>query len=104
MKIYPYSKIETTHLKPLLISARVLGGLSYLLFFGALVIVAFGLVSSMSGPVALEGGHIVKMSTSASPFILIGLSVSVSAICLLVFSGLCAAIVSCEYKFTSTVE
>lgn len=93
MKFYPYSTIESENLKPLLISARVLGFISYLLFVLALLFAIYGIVS----PTPLRNGL-----GSISIFSLYSAFIGISSILLLAFSGLCAAVVSCENKFTST--
>ena len=106
MKFYPYSNIQSTNLKSLLISVRILGFMSYLLFFGAVLVIAFGVLSGTSEPVALGNGinATMTMHSPTGPAIITGIWGLVSSICLLAFSGLCAAVVSCENKFTSKAE
>jgi len=103
MRLYPYSKIQTNNLKPLLISARILGLLSYLLFIGALVVGLIGLLGNSPTTYELSGGIQATWpaQNTAGPAIILALWSTVSSLCILAFSGLCAAVVSCEYQYTS---
>jgi hypothetical protein len=104
MRLYPYSNIQTNNLKPLLISARILGLLSYLLFIGALVVGLIGLLGNSPTTYELSGGIQATWpaQNTAGPAIILALWSAVSSLCILAFSGLCAAVVSCEYKYTSS--
>ncbi|PKG80639.1 hypothetical protein CXF85_21180 [Colwellia sp. 75C3] len=106
MKFYPYSIIESKNLKALLISARVLGFFSYLLFFAALFIGILGVVNDVPKTGELSSGLKATLSApgTTGPAILFLFWGVISSIGLLAFSGLCAAVVSCEHKFTSTSE
>jgi len=105
MKFYPYTNIQTNNLKSLLISARVLGLLSYILFFGAIIIGIYGALIDQPKTINMGGlqGTISAPGTTG-PAILASIWGILSSVCILAFSGLCAAVVSCEYKFTTTVE
>jgi len=104
MKFYPYSKIETSNLKSLLVVARLLGALSYILIVIAILITIVGFLTSFSQPIELEGGITATMPNLAGGAVVMGLWVLVSSLFLLAFSGICAAVVSCENKFTSKVS
>lgn len=103
MKLYPYTNIQTKNLKPLLLSARVLGLLSYVLFFFALFIGIYGVL--IDQPKAFDvAGFQGTMSApgTTGPALIGAIWGLVSSVCVLAFSGLCAAVVSCEHKFTSS--
>ena len=104
MKFYPYSKIETSTLKSLLFAARLLGWLSYILLAVALLIPTFGFLTSFAQPIQLDGGITATMPNLAGGSIVIGFWLVIPSVILLAFSGLCAAIVSFEHKFTSKVS
>ncbi len=105
MKLYPYTNIQTKNLKSLLISARVLGFLSYILFFGAIIIGVYGILIDQPKTFNIGGGQATMSSPGTTgPAILAAIWGLVSSVCILAFSGLCAAVVSCEYKFTTTAE
>ncbi|TMP39902.1 hypothetical protein CWB96_13435 [Pseudoalteromonas citrea] len=105
MKLYPYTNIKTQNLKPLLISARVLGFLSYILFFGAIILVIFGWL--IDQPQTFNIGEVqatMSYPSTTGPAILAAISSLASSVCILALSGLCAAVVSCEYKYTKAVD
>lgn len=92
MKLYPYPTIKTENLKGLLIASRVLALLSYILFFITISVALFGIFSSLGEPKPLGNGMFISSPNASLPV--------VSSVCILAFSGLCAAVVSCEYKYT----
>lgn len=103
MKLYPYSKIKTVNLGGLLFTARLLGMLSYAL---AIMTVLTTLILTFGGPggtTDLGNGATMTISRSYEPVITIFVWGMVSSVCILAFSGLCAAVVSFEHKF-STAE
>ncbi|MEZ7204420.1 hypothetical protein [Pseudoalteromonas sp. DY56-GL79] len=104
MKLYPYSKIQTENLKGLLIASRVLGVLSYILLIITVCIGIYGAFSGFGGTKDLGNGITMTVSNSSGPAIMVSIWGMVSSVCVLAFSGLCAAVVSCEYKFTKTSE
>jgi hypothetical protein len=105
MKLYPYSKITTENLKGLLIASRVLGVLSYMLFIITVCIGIYGAFISSGGTTDLGNGMTMTAPNSSSgPAVMIAIWGIVSSVCVLAFSGLCAAVVSCEHKFTKTAE
>ena len=106
MKLYPYTNIQTKNLKSLLISARFLALLSYILFFGAIIIGVYGTLIDQPKTFNMGGSMQGTLSAPATtgPAILAAIWGVVSSISILAFSGLCAAVVSCEYKYTTTVE
>jgi hypothetical protein len=104
MKLYPYSKIKTKNLSGLLIVSRALGVISYVL---AISTVFIGLYLTFGGPggtTEFGNGATMTISRSSGPAIMISVWGIVSSVCILAFSGLCAAVVSCEHKFTTVVE
>jgi len=104
MKLYPYSRIKTTNLGGLLFIARVLGVFSYAL---AIITIFAGLYLTFGGPdgtTELGNGATMTISRSYDPVITIFGWGIVSSICILVFSGLCAAVVSFEHKFATTEQ
>jgi hypothetical protein len=103
MKLYPYSTIKTENLKGLLIASRVLGFLSYILFFIAICIGLFGVFSNLGAPKDLGNGIVMSAPNAGLPVMIMSIWGAVSAVCILAFSGLCAAVVSCEYKYTKSV-
>ena len=103
MKLYPYSTIKTENLKGLLIASRVLGFLSYILFFIAICIGLFGVFSNLGAPKDLGNGIVMSAPNAGLPVMIMSIWGAVSAVCILAFSGLCAPIVSCEYKYTKSV-
>lgn len=102
MTFYPYSRVKSENLKPLLLTSRFLGFLGYLF-----ILVSIGLLifSIFAGPQIVSGdpnGPIVSMSVPGYRdvvwyFSLISFS---SGLVCSVFGGLCAAVVSCEHKYT----
>ena len=106
MKLYPYSTIQTEKLKLLLISARVLGLLSFVLFFGAIVVGVLGFLMDQPTTFDMGGGMTGTLSApgTTAPALFAAIWGIVSSICILAFSGLCAAVVSCEYKYTSASD
>ncbi|MDC9524215.1 hypothetical protein PSH54_01680 [Pseudoalteromonas sp. Angola-30] len=106
MKLYPYPTIKTENLKGLLIASRVLGFLSYILFFIAICIGLFGVFSNLGAPKDLGNGIVMSAPNAGLPVMIMsiwGAVSAVSAVFILAFSGLCAAVVSCEYKYTKSV-
>lgn len=101
MKLYPYSKIRTENLKSLLLASRVLGVLSYILF---IITFCVGIFSVFGGPTHLGNGMTMAGPSIMGPTIMILIWGIVSSVCVLAFSGLCAAVVSCEHKFTTANE
>jgi hypothetical protein len=104
MKFYPYSKIRTENLKGLLIASRALGVLSYILFITTFCIGIYGILSGAGGTKDFGNGMTMTMPSNTGPAIIISIWGLVSSVCVLAFSGLCAAVVSCENKFTAAVE
>ncbi|GAC28211.1 hypothetical protein [Brumicola pallidula] len=104
MKLYPYSKIKTKNLGGLLIVSRVLGVLSYLLAISAICIGFYLTFAGPGGTTELGNGATMTIQRNSGPALMISVWGVVSSICILVFSGLCAAVVSCENKFTTVVE
>jgi len=104
MKLYPYSKIRTENLKSLLIASRVLGVLSYILFIITVCIGIYGVISGSGGTTDLGNGITMNAPSNSGPAIMISIWGIVSSVCVLAFSGLCAAVVSCEFKFTTVTE
>lgn len=104
MKLYPYSKVETSNLKSLLLAARLLGALSYIFIVIAIVITIAGFLGAFFQPFDLGRGMTATIPNLAGGSIFIGLWLIVPSLFLLAFSGICAAIVSCENKFTSKVS
>lgn len=104
MKLYPYSKIKTENLKGLLLASRVLGVLSYILFTITFCIGVYGALIGSGGSTDLGNGITMTVPDLSGPAIIISIWGLVSSVCVLAFSGLCAAVVSCEYKYTKTSE
>lgn len=104
MKLYPYSKIKTENLKGLLIASRILGVLSYILLIVTIFIGIYGVFSGFGGTRDLGNGMTMTVPNNSGPAIMVSIWGIVSSVCVLAFSGLCAAVVSCEYKFTKTSE
>ena len=104
MKFYPYSKIRTENLKGLLIASRVLGVLSYILFIITVCIGIYGAFGGSGGTTDLGNGMTMTVASNSGPAIMISIWGIVSSVCVLAFSGLCAAVVSCEHKFTTVIE
>ena len=104
MKLYPYSRIRTENLKSLLIVSRVIAVIGYILLIISVCIGLYTLFASSGGPVDIGSGvKIIEPGISPS-VILISIWGIVSSLLVLAFSGLCAAVVSCEYKFTRVTE
>lgn len=101
MKLYPYSKIKTENLKGLLIASRALALLSYILFFITICIGLFSIFSGFGGPRDLGNGIVMSAPSANAPVIFMSMWGVISSVCVLAFSGLCAAVVSCEYKYTN---
>ena len=85
MKLYPYQTIQTVNLPTLLFAARAL--------------VIFSYLSSLLTVLLWGAAFIVGPSIRAT-CIFISLGTLSATICFLVVSGLCAAVVSCEQKYT----
>ncbi len=100
MKLYPYPTIKTENLKGLLIASRVLALLSYILFFITISVALFGIFSSLSEPKPLGNGMFISSPNASLPVVFMSMWGVISSVCILAFSGLCAAVVSCEYKYT----
>lgn len=104
MKLYPYSKVKTENLTWLLFVSRVIGMISFVLFFSSVCIGLYLIFGGPGGTTELGNGATMVVTRSSSPGIMIIVWGIVSSICLLAFSGLFAAVVSCEYKFTRTAD
>ncbi len=102
MKLYPYSTVETSHLKSLLLAARLLGGLSYIMLVVSMLISVFGVLASFAQPMQLGRGMTATIDNLTVTSFSAGFAFLVPSLFLLAFSGICAAIVSCEHKYTST--
>ena len=104
MKFYPYANLKSDNLKPLLFASRVIGLFSYLLFIATvLLLIAIPFLGSESVTRDLGGATMSFSTPDNSGVAIIGSIWSlVSAISLLAFSGLCAAVVSCEYTYTKS--
>ncbi|MCQ8877088.1 hypothetical protein NQT69_03420 [Pseudoalteromonas shioyasakiensis] len=104
MKFYPYSKIKTKNLSSLLFVSRALGVISYVLAISSVLIGLFLTFAGPGGTTELANGATMTISRSSGPAIMISVWGIVSSFCILAFSGLCAAVVSCEHKFTTVVD
>ncbi|MEL4431334.1 hypothetical protein [Shewanella mangrovisoli] len=107
MKFYPYSRLKSENLKPLLFATRLLGIFSYLLFLTTFIlIIAIPFLGSEAITKDLGGGITMSFSTpdTSGAAIIGSIGSLVSAISLLAFSGLCGAVVSCEYKYTKQID
>ena len=104
MKFYPYANLKSDNLQPLLFASRVIGLLSYLLFIATvLLLIAIPFLGSESVTRDLGGATMSFSTPDNSGVAIIGSIWSlVSAISLLAFSGLCAALVFCEYTYTKS--
>lgn len=102
MKLYPYSTLKSENLKPLLFATRLIGVLSYLLFLITFfLIIAIPFLGSETMTKELGGATMSFNTPDNSGIAIIGSIWSVvSAVSLLFLSGLCGAVVSCEYKYT----
>ena len=105
MKFYPYSGLKSNNLAPLLFASRLIAGLSYILF--ALMLLLFFAIPFVGSETIIKdlGGGITARSTTTDYTLgaVVGSIWSlVSAVLLLAFSGLCAAVVSFEYKYTTS--
>ncbi len=103
MALYPYSEIQTNNLGPLLTAARILAMLGYVLFISAVVLGFYGLFFDMPKAIELENNVRINLPADASFGVVMVTTLwgVVSAVMVLAFSGLCAAAVSCEHKYTS---
>lgn len=104
MKLYPYSKIKTENLKGLLILSRFLGLLSYVLAISTIFVGLYLTFGGPGGTTELANGATLTIQRSNGPAILITVWGIVVSLCILAVSGLCAAVVSCEYKSTRNTE
>jgi len=106
MKFYPYSNLKSENLKPLLFATRLIGILSYLLFVLTIfLILAIPFLGSEAITKDLGGATMSFNTPDNSGIAIIGSIWSiVSAVSLLAFSGLCGAVVSCEYKYTKNSD
>lgn len=104
MKLYPYSTVETSNLKSLLLAARLLGGLSYITLVVSMLIPIFGVLASFAQPTQLGRGMTATIGNLTVGSISTGFAFLIPSLFLLAFSGICAAIVSCEHKYTSTTR
>jgi len=104
MKLYPYTQIQTKNLTGLLIAAKLIAFLSYLIFFTAILVGVIGILQDTPKTFELSSGIQATMSSPGTtlPAVMFALSGTLSAIFLFILSGLCAAVVSCEHKYTST--
>ena len=85
MKLYPYQTIQTVNLPTLLFAARALGIFAYI--FSFFTVLLWGVAFAVD-PRVRETCLFVSIGTFSA------------TICFLVISGLCAAVVSCEQKYT----
>ena len=85
MKLYPYQTIQTVNLPTLLFAARALGIFAYI--FSFFTVLLWGAAFAVD-PRVRETCLLVSIGTFSA------------TICFLVISGLCAAVVSCEQKYT----
>ncbi|MET1254825.1 hypothetical protein [Aliikangiella maris] len=105
MKLYPYRNIKTENLKTLLIVTRALGILGYLL---VLISVGLLLASFFMGEetITKDIGSGIRFTTKTTDYSGLAIISSIwsiaSALGIIAISGLCAAVVSCEYQYTST--
>jgi hypothetical protein len=100
MKLYPYSNLKSDNLGVLLFSARALAILGIIVLISGVLIAIAGITSG--GTQSLGNGMTMTTPSMIGPG-LIGLVWGiVSGIALLAFSGVCGAIVSCEYKYTTS--
>jgi len=101
MRPYPYSNIKSKNLKALLLAARTLAGASYLI----ICIFLFSLGASIFGGTGGDVGVSENVSVSIGALESVDATTAVwsfiGAIAVLAFSGLCAAVVSCEHKLTT---
>ncbi len=102
MKLYPYSNIKTENLFTLLLASRLIGAIGYLAIVATLGLL---ILSIFAGPQTIAGdpnSPIVSMSTLGYREVVWSLSFTsfISGLICLSLSGLCAAVVSCEYKYT----
>ncbi|RUO19889.1 hypothetical protein [Aliidiomarina haloalkalitolerans] len=107
MKIYPYSRIKTVNLGPLLIAARLIGFISFILFAIAitLMIVAPFLESGVITQDLGSGTTLTFTKPNHTGLAIVASLWSVvSALATLAFSGLCAAVVSLEYTYTQSKQ
>ena len=63
----------------------------------------FGVFSNLGAPKDLGNGIVMSAPNAGLPVMIMSIWGAVSAVSILAFSGLCAAIVSCEYKYTKSV-
>mgnify|MGYP000176456300 CR=1 FL=1 len=104
MKLYPYSNIRTENLKGLLIASRALGAVSYILLTITLCFGIYGTVIDSVGSTEIRNGLTLSATNNVGATIMASMWGVVSSVFILAFSGLCAAVVSCEYKYTKTTE
>ena len=102
MPLLPYSKLKSENLKSLLFASRTLKVLAYSAFVVSIILTVLAFSTGLIN-YELDGqfsGVSVATDSAVGPGILILISGIVSSLCLLILSGLCAAIVSFEYKYT----
>ncbi len=92
MKLYPFSQVTSKNLKLLLLAARLLASSAILLF---VAIVVFAIYFSFVTPQTIME-TVLKQGVISNSFFAF-----ITAAILLVISGLSAAVVSCEYKYTN---
>lgn len=92
MKLYPFSQITSKNLKLLLLTARLLASSAIVLFVATVV---FAIYFFFVTPQTIMETVLKQGFLSYSVF------ASITAVILLVISGLSAAVVSCEYKYTN---
>lgn len=102
MKLYPYSRIKTKNLSILLFTARFLGILGYAF---SLLTLLLWVASIFLGPRTISGdpdSPLISVTWNGARGMAWFLSLGTISSALLFFavSGLCAAVVSCEYKYT----
>jgi len=80
-----------------------MGVIGILLFVIALVMTAFGIYFSIPQTTVIGNMEMIWTTSGLGAIGLFGgLSLFISSILIFALSGLCAAVVSCEFKYTST--
>lgn len=102
MKYYPYSKVKTEHLLTLLLTARFVGFVGYLSIVVSLGLLVFSIFAGPQSIIGDPNSPVVSMSTPGYRSAVWALSIAsflIGLVCM-ILSGLCAAIVSFEHKYT----
>jgi hypothetical protein len=98
MKFYPFSKVTSVNLKPLLFVSRFFGVISYMLFFMAFMALIYGVFGDSGGQKDIGGGAMMSTPNYSGFSLILSVWGLFLGVCVLAFSGLCAAIVSIENK------